>query len=90
MKDQDKQKNQKRLLEGIVVSDKMDKTVVVRVDRSVIHAKYHKRYTKSKKYKCHDAKNEYKVGDKVAMVECRPYAKSKKWRILKKLSNQKI
>jgi len=74
-----------RRIEGAVVADKMDKTAVVRVDRSVIHPKYHKRYIRSKRYKCHDEKNQYKVGDKVIFAECRPYSKDKRWRILKKI-----
>ncbi|PLX27524.1 30S ribosomal protein S17 [Candidatus Parcubacteria bacterium] len=68
---------------GVVVSDKMDKTVVVRVDRVVVHPKYKKRYTVSKKYKCHDEKNEFKEGDKVTFTECRPMSKNKRWRVIK-------
>jgi len=80
-----KTKNNVRKLEGLVTSDKMDKTVVVKVDRQVINRKYQKRYTVSKKYKCHDEKNEYKVGDKVVITECRPISKDKKWRVTKKV-----
>lgn len=67
---------------GVVVSDKMEKTIVVRVDSTKIHSKYKKRYTQSKRYKVHDEKNQYKEGDKVAFVECRPLSKDKKWRVL--------
>jgi len=80
-----KTKNNVRKLEGLVTSDKMNKTVVVKVDRQVINRKYQKRYTVSKKYKCHDEKNEYKVGDKVVITECRPISKDKKWRVTKKV-----
>ena len=64
---------------GIVVSDKMDKTVVVKVDRLKMHAKYKKKYKVSKKYKAHDAENEFKIGDKVEIVEVKPMSKEKKW-----------
>ncbi|HLC64440.1 MAG TPA: 30S ribosomal protein S17 [Patescibacteria group bacterium] len=75
-----------RKLEGAVVSDKMDKTVVVKVDRQVTNKKYQKKYTVSKKYKCHDARNEYKEGDQVVIVACRPLSKDKRWRVFKKLN----
>ncbi len=74
-----------RKLEGIVISNKMDKTVVVKVDRQVINRKYQKRYTKSKNYKCHDSKNQYKTGDKVVIAACRPLSKNKRWRVIKKI-----
>ena len=67
---------------GVVVSDKMDKTVTVRVDRVKMQAKYKKRYTVSKKYKAHDEKNQFKEGDKVTIVECRPMSKDKRWRVI--------
>lgn len=75
----------KRKLEGEVVSDKMDKTVVVNVTSVKIHPKYKKRYKATKKYKSHDEKNEYKVGDVVVIEECRPLSKDKKWRVIKKI-----
>ena len=75
----------KRKLKGEIVSDKMDKTIIVRVDRVKVHPKYKKRYKTSKRYKVHDAKNEYKVGDKVIFQECRPLSKDKKWRVLSKI-----
>jgi small subunit ribosomal protein S17 len=67
---------------GIVVSDSADKTIVVRVDRVKAHPKYMKRYTVSKRYQVHDEKNKFKIEDKVEFVECRPYSKSKKWRVI--------
>lgn len=73
-----------RLFSGIIVSDKMDKTVVVLIDRYKEHPKYKKRYKISKKYKVNDSKNEYKEGDKVIIQECRPISKNKKWRVIKK------
>ncbi|MCU0679865.1 MAG: 30S ribosomal protein S17 [Planctomycetes bacterium] len=67
---------------GVVVSDKSDKTIVVLVERVKIHPKYNKRYTVSKKYKVHDEKNQYKEGNVVNFVECRPISKDKKWRVI--------
>lgn len=64
---------------GIVVSDKMDKTVVVKVDRLKIHPIYRKKYKVSKKYKAHDEENKFKEGDKVMIVEVKPISKDKKW-----------
>ena len=78
----------KRKFVGIVVSDAMDKTIVVRVDRFKTHKKYQKQYTVSRKYKVHDEKNEYKKGDKVEFVECRPISKDKRWRIISDNKNQ--
>lgn len=68
---------------GLVVSDKSDKTIVVKVERVKINPKYKKRYTVSSRYKVHDEKNEFKVGDKVFFVECRPLSKDKRWRVIK-------
>ncbi len=72
----------KRTWTGVVVSDKMDKTVVVRVDRVTRHPVYKKRITISKKYKVHDEKNEKRIGDKVSFVESRPISKHKKWTLI--------
>ena len=72
----------KRKFSGIVVSDKMDKTIVVRVETVKCDPKYKKRYTVVKKYKVHDEKNQFKEGDKVDFVECRPLSKDKKWRVI--------
>ena len=74
--------NTKKTLRGVVVSDKMDKTIVVKVDRYVKHPKYGKYYTISKKYKAHDEKNTHKLGDKVTIVESRPLSKDKHFTIL--------
>ncbi len=64
---------------GIVVSDKMDKTVVVKVDRLKMHPIYRKKYKVSKKYKAHDEENKFKEGDKVMLVETKPISREKKW-----------
>ncbi len=69
----------RRTQTGVVVSDKMEKTVVVRVDRLVKHPLYNKYIKRSVKYKVHDEKNSCKAGDKVQIVECRPLSKDKRW-----------
>jgi small subunit ribosomal protein S17 len=66
---------------GIVVSDKMDKTVVVKIDRLVKHPVYNKYIKRSAKYKAHDNDNSCKTGDRVLIVETRPLSKDKHWRI---------
>jgi small subunit ribosomal protein S17 len=72
----------RRRFSGLVVGDKSDKTIVVRVDSVKIHPKYKKRYTTSRRYQVHDEKNSHKVGDKVSFVECRPLSHSKRWRVI--------
>jgi small subunit ribosomal protein S17 len=66
---------------GIVVSDKMEKTAVVKVDRLVKHPVYNKYIKRSAKYKAHDMDNAAKIGDKVLIVETRPLSKDKRWKI---------
>lgn len=73
-------------LTGVVVSNKMQKTVVVKVDRYVKHPKYQKYYTISKKYKAHDEENTYKIGDKVEIMETRPISKDKKFTVVGKVA----
>ena len=72
----------KRVLRGVVVSDKNDKTVVVRVDRSFAHPLLQKTVRKSKRYAAHDAENKFKVGDAIRIQECRPISKNKRWEVL--------
>ena len=72
----------KRKFKGVVLTAGADKTIVVRVDRTVVHPKYQKRYVQSKKYHVHDEKNAYKVGDEVTFVESRPISKNKRWCVL--------
>ncbi len=72
----------KRILQGVVVSDKQDKTVVVSVERQVMHPVYKKFVKKSKKYTAHDENNQFKVGDQVSIVESKPYSKTKCWTVL--------
>jgi len=72
----------KRKFKGVVVSDKMNKTRTVSVESVKVHPIYKKRYKVNKKYKVHDEKNLYKVGDKVDFQECRPLSKDKRWRMI--------
>lgn len=72
------------ILSGVVVSDKMDKTVVVSISRFVKHPKYGKFYKINKKYKAHDEENTYKVGDKVDITETKPISKDKRFKVVKK------
>lgn len=74
---------------GTVVSDKMDKTVVVVVERRYAHPLYGKQVTRSKKYHAHDEKNEYHVGDTVRIMETRPLSKLKRWRVVEALERAK-
>ncbi|MFT5438375.1 MAG: small subunit ribosomal protein S17 [Alphaproteobacteria bacterium] len=72
----------KRILQGVVVSDKGDKTVTVRVERRIKHPLYKKFIRRSKKYAAHDADNQCKEGDVVRIQECRPISKRKTWEVL--------
>ncbi|MCY4523259.1 MAG: 30S ribosomal protein S17 [Halobacteriovoraceae bacterium] len=72
----------KRKLEGMVISDKSDKTIVVKVSRRFKHPTYRKFINKSKKYHAHDEKNQAKSGDMVTIIESRPYSALKKWELL--------
>lgn len=74
-------RKKKKTLEGIVISDKMDKTAVVRIEKRVRHTRYEKLITRFKKFYAHDEKNEAKKGQKVVIMECRPISKSKRFRV---------
>ena len=76
--------NMGNTLSGVVVSDKMDKTVVVSVSRFVKHPKYGKFYKINKKYKAHDEENKYKIGDKVEITETKPISKDKRFKVVYK------
>jgi small subunit ribosomal protein S17 len=76
----------KRQFQGEVVSDSMDKTVVVKISRMKEHPLYRKRYKVSERYKVHDEKNQYHVGDKILFEETRPLSKDKRWRAISKVS----
>ncbi|MBN2539800.1 MAG: 30S ribosomal protein S17 [Deltaproteobacteria bacterium] len=79
----------KRSIQGMVVSDKMDKTVVVLTERLVKHPKFHKYITRHVKYKAHDKENSCGMGDKVLIVESRPFSKEKRWRVSEILEKAK-
>ena len=72
----------KRILRGVVVSDKMDKTVTVKVERRIMHPLYKKVIRRSKKYAAHDEANACKEGDRVSIRECRPLSKRKTWEVI--------
>lgn len=72
----------KRILQGVVVSDASDKTIVVKVERRIQHPLVKKIVRKSKKYHAHDETNQFKVGDNVQIEECSPISKNKSWRVL--------
>lgn len=72
----------KRILQGIVVSNKADKTIIVRVERRFKHPLLNKIIRRSKKYMAHDAENNFKIGDLVRIQECRPISKNKNWEVL--------
>jgi len=74
--------SRKRKLVGVVVSNKMQKTVVVQVDRLVKHPLYKKYLKRKSKFYAHDQENECMIGDKVLIMECRPLSKQKRWRLI--------
>jgi len=75
----------KRILQGVVVSDKNSKTVVVKVERRFLHPAMGKTVRRSKKYHAHDEKGEYKAGDVVRIQECRPLSKLKTWEVVERV-----
>ena len=74
---------------GVVVSDGMDKTVVVRIDRTALHPVYHKTMRRSEKLAAHDEANDAHVGDTVRLMETRPLSKSKRWRVVEVVERAK-
>lgn len=83
-KNQDKKQ---RILKGVVVSDKMNKTVVVEISRMKKHPKYKKYYSVTKRFKAHDAEGQYHTGDKVLIQETKPLSKEKRWKVIGKADN---
>lgn len=77
-------KPKKRKLVGVVVSNQMQKTVVVEISTVQFHPKYQKRLRLQRRFKAHDEKNEYKVGDRVIIEETRPLSREKRWRVIGK------
>lgn len=84
----DTNENKGRTLKGTVVSDKMTKTVVVRVERLKKHPTYKKYYKVSTRYSAHDEKGEYHTGDRVVIRETRPLSKTKRWMVVEKLETK--
>jgi len=80
-------KDNRKIRQGVVVSDKMDKTVTVRVERLVRHPRYKKFVRQRKKYKAHDPNNECGVGDLVSISETRPLSRDKRWRVRRVLKS---
>jgi small subunit ribosomal protein S17 len=78
----------RRVLQGTVVSDKGDKTVIVLVERRVMHPVYKKFIRQSKKYAAHDENNSFKAGDTVSIIECRPISKRKRWTVVTESAGQ--
>jgi small subunit ribosomal protein S17 len=78
----------KRILEGLVVSDRSDKTVVVKVERTFLHPLLKKTVRRSKRYHAHDEANVYKTGDHARIIECAPKSKTKTWEVLPKADAQ--
>ena len=83
------EQSNKRAIKGVVISDKMDKTIVVKAVRLVKHPVFHKYVRKHVKYKAHDEQNKCKTGDTVLIIESRPMSKEKRWRILEILERAK-
>ena len=81
------QNKKQRLLQGMIVSDKMDKTVVVEILRLKKHAKYKKYFKVTKKFKAHNPENQYHTGDKVVIGETKPMSKEKRWVVVGKADN---
>ncbi len=74
----------KKILNGMVVKDKNNKTIVVLVKRKYIHPFFGKVITSSKKYHAHDEKNKFKIGDSVSIMESKPFSKKKRWEVITK------
>jgi small subunit ribosomal protein S17 len=75
------ERGNKRVITGVVVSNKMDKTIVIRAERLVKHPLFHKYVRRHVKYKAHDERNDCNIGDRVLIVESRPLSKDKRWRM---------
>ena len=75
-------RGKRKIKVGLVLSDKMDKTIVVRVDRLAKHKTYGRVIKRASKFKVHDQKNEAKIGDKVRIMEARPFSKEKRWSLV--------
>jgi small subunit ribosomal protein S17 len=83
-------KRMRKERKGLVISNRMQKTVVVSVDRAVMHPKYKKYLKLSSRVKAHDEKNECRIGDRVVIVECRPLSREKRWRVTRILERAQV
>lgn len=79
------ERNVRKVRDGVVVSDKMEKTIVVAIETMVLHPVYKKRVKKTTKFKAHDEANEAKAGDRVRIMETRPLSRDKRWRLVEVL-----
>jgi small subunit ribosomal protein S17 len=86
---QDQKRNQRKVREGLVVSDKMDKTIVVTVEDRVKHALYGKVMRRTSRLKAHDEQNECGIGDRVLIMETRPLSATKRWRLVEVIEKAK-
>jgi len=87
--DVQKEKKGKLVLQGVVKSDKMEKTIVVEIMMRKLHPLYKKYVTRSKKVKAHDEKNDAHIGDTVRVEECRPLSRDKRWRLIEVVERAK-
>lgn len=78
---EEKARKEKQILQGVVKSDKMEKTIVVEISMRKLHPLYKKYLTRTKKVQAHDEKNEARIGDKVKVIETRPLSRHKRWRL---------
>ncbi len=83
------ERNFRKTRSGVVVSDKADKTIVVNVQRQVVHPKYGKIVRLNKKYKAHDENNDCRIGDTVRIMETRPLSRTKRWRLVEIIEKAK-
>lgn len=90
MNQQKSQRVQRKEIEAVVLSNKMNKTIVVQIERLVPHPVYQKYYRKTKKMKVHDAKSECHVGDRVLIRECRPISREKSWAVCRILTRAEV
>ena len=82
-------RGQRKVRQGVVVSDKMDKTVIIRIEHSVRHRAYHKTIRRTRKLSAHDEAGEAHVGDTVRVMETRPLSKTKRWRVIEVVEKAK-
>ncbi|MCP3916898.1 MAG: 30S ribosomal protein S17 [bacterium] len=83
-------RGRRRVVQGLVSSDKMDQTITVRVERRFKHAKYKKYIRRHEKVHAHDSANDAHIGDIVELMECRPLSKTKRWRLVRVISRAKL